>query len=158
MANVWVVTSGEYSDYGIDAIFSTEEKAEAYLAQAKLVKLDSRIEPYELDVPVPEVWPRFCARIDLMSGEVTTGEVTYGYEPLNEKWGQVDHLLSCYFFQHRQPGHEETKTALYPFHDGKLEARSARSTEHAAKLAVEMRQEYLRRCSELGLEPFRRSQ
>lgn len=29
---VWVVESGEYSDYGIDAIFSTRELAEAFVA------------------------------------------------------------------------------------------------------------------------------
>ena len=29
---VYVVTSGEYSDYGIDAIFSTAEKAQEYVS------------------------------------------------------------------------------------------------------------------------------
>lgn len=30
---VYIVTSGEYSDYGINAVFSTEEKAKEYIAQ-----------------------------------------------------------------------------------------------------------------------------
>lgn len=34
MSTVYVVTSGSYSDYGINAIFSTEELANAYVNEA----------------------------------------------------------------------------------------------------------------------------
>ena len=33
MAKIYIVTSGEYSDYAIDAVFSTEEKAHEYIQQ-----------------------------------------------------------------------------------------------------------------------------
>ena len=33
MAKIYIVTSGEYSDYGINAVFSTKEKADEYLQQ-----------------------------------------------------------------------------------------------------------------------------
>ena len=41
---VYVVTSGEYSDYRIDAIFSTRERAEAYLSQLKGAECSSGYE------------------------------------------------------------------------------------------------------------------
>lgn len=44
--NVYIVTSGDYSDYSIDAVFSTKEKAEEYLDTEGS---DARIEEYELD-------------------------------------------------------------------------------------------------------------
>ena len=31
MSRVFIVTSGEYSDYGIDRVFSTEEKAKEWV-------------------------------------------------------------------------------------------------------------------------------
>lgn len=33
MAKIYIVTSGEYSDYGIDAVFSTKKKAQEYRQQ-----------------------------------------------------------------------------------------------------------------------------
>lgn len=47
MSTVYLVTSGSYSDYGIEAVFSTAEKAEAYRWNRAD---DVRIEEYELDV------------------------------------------------------------------------------------------------------------
>lgn len=60
---VYVVTSGEYSDYHIDAIFSTMEQAELYCAVHER-KLDNPyIEEWETDVvkmescvPVKKLW------------------------------------------------------------------------------------------------------
>ena len=45
MAKVYVVTSGEYSDYGIDSIFSNKEAAEKHCATWD----GSNIEEYELE-------------------------------------------------------------------------------------------------------------
>jgi len=42
---VYIVTSGEYSDYQIQAVFSTEEKAQEWIGNNK----DEEIEEYELD-------------------------------------------------------------------------------------------------------------
>jgi len=47
---VYVVTSGEYSDYSIEAVFSTKEKAEAYKADMEWVGSEKAdIEEWEVD-------------------------------------------------------------------------------------------------------------
>lgn len=51
MEKVYVVTSGDYSDYCIDAIFSTPEKAQEYME----VVTDNNyndIQEYEVDIPI----------------------------------------------------------------------------------------------------------
>ena len=49
MAKIFIVTSGEYSDYHIDAAFSTREKAEEYV---DIYGPDYMIKEYEVDAPV----------------------------------------------------------------------------------------------------------
>lgn len=55
---IWAVSSGEYSDYRVNAVFSTKEKAEAYAARFnKLVRHRSDeygVEEYPLDPEMPE--------------------------------------------------------------------------------------------------------
>lgn len=46
MAKIYIVTSGEYSDYAIDAVFSTEGKAHEYIQQHGS---DYRIEVFDID-------------------------------------------------------------------------------------------------------------
>lgn len=46
---IYIVTSGEYSDYGIDAVFTTKEKAADYVEQHGT---DYNIEEYNLDEEV----------------------------------------------------------------------------------------------------------
>lgn len=46
---IYIVTSGEYSDYGIDTVFSTKEKAKAYIQQNGT---NYNIEEYDLDEEV----------------------------------------------------------------------------------------------------------
>lgn len=46
---IYIVTSGEYSDYSIDAVFSTKKKAEEYIQQ---YGTDYTIEEYDLDKEV----------------------------------------------------------------------------------------------------------
>ena len=55
MSRVFVVTSGEYSDYGIDRVFSTEEKAKEWIEIiTSMYGGNYNIEQYELDAPIPE--------------------------------------------------------------------------------------------------------
>lgn len=55
MSNVFIVTSGEYSDYGIDRVFSTEEKAKEWVdVTTSMYGGTYNIETYELDAPIPE--------------------------------------------------------------------------------------------------------
>lgn len=51
MASIYIVTSGEYSDYGINAIFDAQEKAEAYIAYERTHRKYWRpnIEEWELN-------------------------------------------------------------------------------------------------------------
>ena len=52
---VYIVTSGEYSDYGIDRVFSTEEKAKEWVdIITSMYGGNYNIEQYELDAPIPE--------------------------------------------------------------------------------------------------------
>ena len=55
MSKVYIVTSGEYSDYGIDMVFSTEEKAKEWVdVITSMYGGYYDIEPYELDAPIPK--------------------------------------------------------------------------------------------------------
>jgi hypothetical protein len=57
MKTVWVVTSGKYSDYCIQSIFSTKDKADAYvnLNNAHLKDYDRYNEPEEYGVDIPRL-------------------------------------------------------------------------------------------------------
>lgn len=55
MSKVYIVTSGEYSDYGIDRVFSTEEKAKEWVdVITSMYGGNYNIEQYKLDAPIPE--------------------------------------------------------------------------------------------------------
>ena len=55
MNKVFIVTSGEYSDYGIDRVFSSVEKAKEWVkVVTSMYGGNYNIEPYELDAPIPE--------------------------------------------------------------------------------------------------------
>ena len=55
MSRVFIVTSGEYPDYSIDRVFSTEEKAKEWVdVIASMYGGNYNIEQYELDAPIPE--------------------------------------------------------------------------------------------------------
>ncbi len=52
MSLVYLVTSGEYSDYGVDAVFSTREAAVAFAAEKAENRWNVRwVEVYPLDNP-----------------------------------------------------------------------------------------------------------
>lgn len=60
---IYIVTSGEYSDYGINAVFSTKEKANAYIQQNGT---EYNIEEYNLGEEVEkktQLWHiEFCVK------------------------------------------------------------------------------------------------
>lgn len=49
MKKAYIVTSGEYSDYSIDGVFSTQEKAEAYIAHWPDGYRECRLEIFTVD-------------------------------------------------------------------------------------------------------------
>ena len=55
MGKVFIVTSGEYPNYSIDRVFSTEEKAKEWVnVITSMYGGNYDIEQYELDAPIPE--------------------------------------------------------------------------------------------------------
>lgn len=55
MTKVYVVTSGSYSDYGIERIFSAREHAEEYIALRPFNYDDAQIEEFVIDSSEPVV-------------------------------------------------------------------------------------------------------
>lgn len=68
---VFIVTSGDYSDYQIEAVFSTREKAEAYI-NAKGTDYDWEVNEYELDLESTECHDAmYNLTIDVVTGNVS---------------------------------------------------------------------------------------
>ena len=80
MNKVYIVTSGEYSDYQIDAVFSTEEKAREYIQQHGS---DYRIEVFDIDEEVKKgkkIW-----RVEMRFDNFKVSECLAGL--FGEGWG-----------------------------------------------------------------------
>lgn len=71
---IYVVTSGEYSDYRIDAVFTTKEKAEEYVQNNGS---DYRIEVYNLDEPIVKENKLWLISFDLETGGIEDATVSY---------------------------------------------------------------------------------
>ena len=75
---IYVVTEGEYSDYHIDAVFSTKEKAVEYIGQHGT---DYSIEEYDLDEEVVKEERLWRVEFDIENGKlVTSYPTTYQVE------------------------------------------------------------------------------
>ena len=132
---VYVVTTGEYSDYEICGIFSTKELAQLYYDKLQKTGKDlNDIEEYLTDDPElvnDTVVPYWRTQIEIISGEshqsdhwCLQSEVKCrknngvpNYESLNNKYGACQKHISVDSFV---------------------------SKNHSAKLAAEKRQEFLR--------------
>ena len=51
MTTIYLVTSGEYSSYGIDGVYSTREKAQAHVDAITGTYHTAEVEEHELDAP-----------------------------------------------------------------------------------------------------------
>ena len=132
---VYVVTAGEYSSYHIEAVFSTPEKADEYLAALRKSPRHSdespTVEVFELDTRTPpQVRTHWQSVIDLATGIILEREEVQERAddeyPTEEGDGPYDVLLRFV----------ERATKWY--------ATSFKSQDHADKLAVEARQKWLR--------------
>jgi hypothetical protein len=105
--NVYVVTSGNYSDYGIRAIFSTRGKARGFIKREQRNALyehyigdDYRIETWEVDKPLEAKVPIFFCY----------------YYPENDSWKAIEHNDE-YFHDfnrvHKEPDYGETDGYVY---------------------------------------------
>lgn len=68
MAKVFIVTRGDYSDYGIERVFSTRQLAEAYLDNRDD---ESRIEEYELDEPIKKENHIYSVSVNIATNETS---------------------------------------------------------------------------------------
>ena len=121
----WLVTSGCYSDYSVDNVFSTEAKADAYVAAwrednpGKPSDYDPRVEESELD---PEYRPRGHDGWDVF--------ITRGGDI--ESIAKIDDML--------RSSVDATETGWWV-------KCFARDEDHATKIAGEKRQELLARAA-----------
>lgn len=114
---IYVVTSGEYSYYGINRLFSTPEKATAYIKDNKITR--GEVEEWDLDELVAytlkTVW---SCHLRVKDGEIID---------------EFHHNESC--------GPRFTRTSNS---NSEIWAHSLVSQDHARKLAMEKRQDILR--------------
>lgn len=127
---VYVVTSGEYSDYGIHAIFSTRALADAYIKRALAAPAT-----YHSEFNVEEwyVDRESAARAHY----VWTAGVLIADGSVPERGGHDEFAI---------PKSSAEVIKAVPVYDGNgiARARSHKSAEHALKLATEARQKHLR--------------
>ncbi len=72
MKKIYIVTSGEYSEYHIDAVFSTKKLAEDYIQQNGT---DYRIEEYNLDEEIDRNTKLWRVEFDIKDGEFKEANV-----------------------------------------------------------------------------------
>jgi len=131
---VYIVTNGTYSDYGIVRIFSDLNKAEAYLESQKKISDDNaRIEEWPVDDDTTEIAKRLWRTdINLITGRIENYETErYGWATPEQRVGPSTNMSHIPYVTGFVP------TTVY--------FESFVSQEHANKLAVEGRQEFLRR-------------
>src|SRR5438309_10228406 len=91
MDKVFIVTSGEYSDYGIDAVFSTEELAQKFIDSfSKSGYRDMEIEEWKLNPfenHLKQGRKPFFLRIDKdgNTSDIEVRDSVYGFEARVEK-------------------------------------------------------------------------
>lgn len=127
MSKVYVVSSGEYSDYQIRGIFSTFEKACEFVETGKRDSTHDggnawkyehvEIEEHGLDEPIENVHAVYSAHISLKDGALVR-------EHARNEWGTP-----------------ESNSWVYGDEAG---GKSCKSSAHALKLAAEARQKWLR--------------
>lgn len=88
---IYIVTSGEYSDYGIDAVFTTKEKAVYYVEQHGT---DYNIEEYNLDEEVVKETKLWLVEFEIESQEIKHASPTTYNIDKNKDTCEVTEYLS----------------------------------------------------------------
>ena len=81
---IYVVTSGEYSDYHIEAVFSRRDLADTFVGEASKGRdrdswSDAGVEEFELDIP-PNTWWVILVRM-AKNGDVLSTESRFNSAP-----------------------------------------------------------------------------
>lgn len=99
---IYIVTSGCYSDYGIDAVFLSKEKAEFYAKHCAIKEDYPEVEEYETsdnDIIVEEkVINYFSIKMDNHGEIISIEPKTYKYTPYDEEFKEEFYYRSPYFF------------------------------------------------------------
>ena len=97
MAKIYIVTSGDYSDYRIDAVFSTKEKAEEYVQQHGT---NYRIEDYDIDEEVKKEIKIWCVKMRFDNFEVSEcigggwlSQRKDTFEYLFDDWARIGYII-----------------------------------------------------------------
>lgn len=125
MAKVYVVTTGDYSDYEIEGIFSTEELADKYAKMLDSDYASSCVEEFEID-PEKEILNRGYGhwRIHMMRDGKVSLAVVCQHEPDGSDWDHAKVLKATWLISG----------------EGYLNCRmKARDRDHAVKIANERR-------------------
>lgn len=135
---VYVITSGCYSDYGIEGIFSTRKKAEDYITKTKAAKeqggddfwIDDDFNDIQEWVLDEQLKARFVV-VHSIGIFLDTGDVAE--RPQQQTRFEV-------------PQNRSYVTESVPAYRGRgvARAQSYKSAAHALKLAVEARQNWMR--------------
>ncbi len=125
MPTVYLVTSGEYSDYSVDGAFSTEGLAKEFAAKAE----GAQIEPWELDERCQdENCSYWSAELDLATDLLLTRNSGTELADPKTRVATVEHA--------------DYVCKAHP--EGYVYSHSYVSQEHANKLCVEKKQEIQR--------------
>ncbi len=126
MVVIYLVTSGEYSDYSVDGAFSSEKLANQFIKIA-----GGSIEPWEMDERRRDRnCPHWYATLDLKTGGISAGSAS-SYSEIADPNTRVGYVK---YYDYSCIAHPE----------GHINAQSYISQKHANKLCVEKRQEILR--------------
>lgn len=115
----YVVTSGEYSDYRVDGVFSDKEKADSFVKKAE----DRTIEKYNIDDEEQlrkEYWYEISIRIDNSSKEknVSVNDLSQSGQFFDAvRFLSGEGLGSCFYFYLKAIDRDKAKAiALERFH------------------------------------------
>jgi hypothetical protein len=137
--NVWIVTEGDYSDYHICGVFSSEEKAREFI-NAPSHATEYGIEQWDID-SLPQLQWRQCWRVYILMSDGSW------YHPSQAEGSKMGHWE---IGDPNERGYGNNGPVYCSGH-------SYISWDHALKLAAEKRQEVLRlRAQGLGDEEIRK--
>ncbi len=161
---IYIVTSGSYSDYSINAVYTKKELAEEYIKEHEKVygsRNDYLIEEYDADVPM-ELFARqfYVSTILIEDGKLLRGQINDEYD--NASYHTKDGFL---FGDLNERTHSICTGATWDYDPinrknpriytlRAFTVKSFVSYEHADKVAVETLQAYNRETTKIGRQAF----
>ncbi len=138
MATVYLLTAGEHSDYRVIGAFSSQDRLEAAIKSCERDRFNS-VEEHEVDeIPEDACGPAFLTTIDLENGSVRQRHETWP-QPRKADGACKISIVSLY-----GPSGPSCVHVVSPV-----------SADHATKIAIEKRQEWLRTGEIVGAKDIR---